>query len=366
MDRIEYMKHLMLENDIMFLQEHWYMSSELKDLEYLLKTVHVTGISGMNEQILLQGRPHGGCALVYNKLLNCTVTPVTHDSKRCMACVVSVNNCKLLFINVYMPCDVHNNQSDTLYDEVLHDINFFINDHPTIDYIVVGGDFNTDITRIVSPHTILLHEFCDRESLTMCVNHPSSNIDYTYESFSGSRSTLDHFIVSHNLSDSVLSYKVLHDGDNLSDHRAIQLCLDINVQQHSNDMKQFSPHPLWRRATDDQINNYKLTLVMLLKCISLPQQLLLCKNKLCDKHKDEINRYYDDIVSACVIATQRCIPNSRSFKRIAGWSEHVKPYKDRSIFWHKIWSENGRRRQGVVFDIMQKTRADYKRVSKHD
>ena len=48
------------------------MSSELYNLELMLPDA----ISGMNESVLLQGRPHGGCAIVYNKRLKCSVTHI--------------------------------------------------------------------------------------------------------------------------------------------------------------------------------------------------------------------------------------------------------------------------------------------------
>ena len=62
--------------------------------------------------------------------------------------------------------------------------------------------------------------------------------------------------------------------------------------------------------------------------------------------------------------TARCIPHTRNRRRVAGWSEKVQPYKERSIFWHKLWIDNGKTRQGVIYQIMLKSRADYKRISR--
>ena len=42
-----------------------------------------------------------------------------------------------------------------------------------------------------------------------------------------------------------------------------------------------------------------------------------------------------------------------------GWNEHVKEHADRAKFWHYIWKENGRKRQGFIADIRRKTRARY-------
>ena len=341
------------------------MTHQLNDFESKLDNVYVIGISGMDENELLYGRPYGGCAIIYNRQFKCNVTPIVHDSKRCMAAIITVDTCRFLFFNVYMPCDGNNNQYDPVFNDVLHDINLLINQYSDIDHIIIGGDLNTDVSRLGSSHTTTLHEFCNRESLFMCVNHAVANIDYTYESSLGARSTVDHFIVSDNLIDSVVAYDVLYDGDNLSDHKAIHLSLAIPVSHQRDEEKLFTPTTTWRKATEDQINNYKSKLRSLLNEVVIPPFLLHCDNILCDIHHDDINKYYDDIVAACNEATKSSIPASSKRKRVAGWSEYVQPYKNRSVFWHKIWRENDSMRQGVLFDIMQKTRANYKRVSRH-
>jgi hypothetical protein len=59
------------------------------------------------------------------------------------------------------------------------------------------------------------------------------------------------------------------------------------------------------------------------------------------------------------------IPSSRYYKAnkpIAGWNEMVRPARDKSLFWHRIWSEAGRPRNGLLADIMRRTRSEYHRV----
>jgi len=280
-DRIDYIKTLMLSNDMLLLQEHWYVKSELSRLESELDDAHVIGISCIHEDTLLYGRPYGGCAIIYSKRLTCTYTPVSIDSRRCMGNIVCINGFKFLFINVYMPCDVHNGLINVDYDNVLHDINSCICNHPTIDHVIIGGDFNTDMSRTQSPHTIALREFCEHEDLLMCASHDTSIIDYTYESHAGNTSTIDHFLVSHNLWTSIISYEVLHHGDNLSDHSTIQICLGINTQRVCS-KKQTSVHrPLWRSATNEHISKYKSMLSVLLRSVPIPSDMITCSNIMC-------------------------------------------------------------------------------------
>ena len=103
-----------------------------------------------------------------------------------------------------------------------------------------------------------------------------------------------------------------------------------------------------------------------------PTELSSCRNVLCDIHNDAIDELYDSIVSACIKATQLSIPatpTAHTGKRIAGWSEHVKPYKDRSVFWYKLWLDT----RGLTMvdhakagfhTLMLKSRAEYKRISR--
>ena len=42
-----------------------------------------------------------------------------------------------------------------------------------------------------------------------------------------------------------------------------------------------------------------------------------------------------------------------------GWSEQVRPLREKSLFWHRIWIECGRPKTGAVAESMRRTRAAY-------
>ena len=79
-DRIDYMKHLLTYNDVLFIQEHWYTELGLYDFDGLFEDFFVIGIYGMNENEILLGRPYGGCAIIYNNRTQCTVG---HSASNC-------------------------------------------------------------------------------------------------------------------------------------------------------------------------------------------------------------------------------------------------------------------------------------------
>ena len=68
-----------------------------------------------------------------------------------------------------MPCDIaHNVNNHDIYREVLSNIQASCNVQD-IDFMIIGGDFNTDLARTDFPNTHLLNSFI-------------SNVQYTYES----------------------------------------------------------------------------------------------------------------------------------------------------------------------------------------
>jgi len=63
-----------------------------------------------------------------------------------------------------------------------------------------------------------------------------------------------------------------------------------------------------------------------------------------------------------VSAAEATLPNTcyrNDSGRIAGWSEHVQPLRKKALFWHKMWLDCERPRDGAVADSMRRTRATY-------
>jgi hypothetical protein len=163
---------------------------------------------------------------------------------------------------------------------------------------------------------------------------------------------------------SVSSVTVLHDIDNSSDHDPIvlQLTLDVNVIGFC--QRIHVQRVSWAKATNTDRFNYRCKLSHLLNNIALPVDTLLCTDvKCCDvTHFNALNSYAQDITNSCVTAAESCIPqtcNRQSSGRLPGWSEHVQPLRDKSLFWHNLWLDCNRPRTGAVADCMRRTRAAY-------
>jgi hypothetical protein len=269
---------------------------------------------------------------------------------------------KLLFINVYMPFENDDQSTDEFVDQLnaTEDICNINSDC----HVIAGGNYNVDFTR-ERRHTAVLNDFCDSTGLNPVVHHHKCNIDYTY-SFKLSRfSVLDHFLLSASLyENSVNSAFVLHEIDNLSDHEPIVLELSLETKHIGLRQRIHAPRVSWAKATDINRSNYRPVLSYLLNDISLPVDTLLCDDLRCHhaSHLSALNTYAKSITDVCINAAKSCIPQTcdrQSSGLVPGWSEHVQPIRDKSLFWHKIWLECNRPKSGPVADCMRRTRAAY-------
>jgi hypothetical protein len=188
-------------------------------------------------------------------------------------------------------------------------------------------------------------------------------VDYTYQSLiNGQQSCLDHFVISQNLISSITKYSVLHDGDNFSDHDVVTLKLSLSID-NIRDISAFVGKPLWHKATEQHLERYRCNLDILLSKICVPKIAVQCDNNFCSEHCELLEEYHDNIIAACLDASS-CIPMSRQNRSncIPGWSSFVTVYKDKVLFWHKLWKEGGSPTSGVLFDLRKKTRYEYHRA----
>lgn len=124
-----------------------------------------------------------------------------------------------------MPCDTNYGNADA-YLDVLSELSQVAEQFASSE-IIIGGDFNTDLSRARSLNTDALLAFIENEGLKAGLRYSLSRVDYTFESkANGERSLIDHFVMSDNVFESMNMYKVIHEGDNLSDHSVLCMALE--------------------------------------------------------------------------------------------------------------------------------------------
>ena len=118
----------------------------------------------------------------------------------------------------------------------------------------------------------------------------------------------------------------------------------------------------WAKAGDVHLTRYRNALSSYLRLVKPPTAAITCRCMRCldGSHLDAIEQYADSIIDACYRSGLDSIPPvSPPGKRIPGWSEHVEPFREKSIFWHNLWHDCGRPSNGTVADSMRRTRAAY-------
>ena len=243
--KCDYIQQLIDNHDLILLQEHWLLDSQCHIFEDRFSGVSSHCVSGINDTALTTGRGYGGCVILWKSSQVCTIEPIDVGNKRVCAVKIQLQDVSLFLCSIYMPCDSkYDGHNLEIYNAVLDDI--FTNDIcNNVDHVIIGGDFNTDLSRVRSAHTASLLDICRRECVKCVQGHPKCNIDYTYESMSNhQRSCIDHFVVSDDLYDSINYCNVLHDGDNLSDHDVVSMELALNIKYDFIDAE-FVRKPLW-------------------------------------------------------------------------------------------------------------------------
>jgi exonuclease III len=231
--RKEYIRELFRNCNFLLLQEHWLFHEQLHKLRGDIgNNVNIHGVSGMESDSLLLGRPHGGVAIAWYASGEASVTPVQWKSKRVCAVTIRSEPTEdyILLINVYMPTDSGGRENLREFNSVLQEISAIVEVNNAVD-IIIGGDLNTDFSRLDSAHTRAFLNFLEDENLICGFTHDSRDVDHTYESkATGGRSLIDHFIVSESVFNKIEKYSVLHKGYNTSDHSSLHMELITSLR----------------------------------------------------------------------------------------------------------------------------------------
>ena len=366
----DYLYDLYREYDIMLLQETWLYKFEQNLVSKILPNSCCCSTSAMKDSdVGRQGRPFGGCMIIWKKSLTIPLSQVETTNNRICAATLTSGKINLLIVSVYMPVDDGSNSSFEEFADVLIELFRLIEQYKNFK-VVIGGDFNVDSKKIIpSKHKNLFYNFLQDNSLLTNYDIFDNNF-YTYESHSGTRSSIDYFIFSENCINEIENFNVLYDGNNLSDHFPISISYLTNDSVNcslENDSKYYDYNYNWRAASNEDLVNYRSLLDELLNTIILPQEVIRCTNSQCKQHTDVILSNLDDIINAIRMATDLTIPKFSKYKNELkpGWTKYVKFFKDKSIFWNNLWIEAGRPVNGYIFDIRRLTRTKYHNAIKY-
>ena len=116
-----------------------------------------------------------------------------------------------------------------------------------------------------------------------------------------------------------------------SDH--FPLCIDINCNItpicNSNFVKHSKNVCNWKIAGDLEKSRYYSSTDKLLSAVDVPIDAVLCRDANCELHTQDIDCFYEHIISCIKCAENECIPSEPTqskFKAIPGWNDYVKEH----------------------------------------
>ena len=229
------------------------------------------------------------------------------------------------------------------------------------------GDFNWERRR-QSKFSRDVSEWIDRmEMIDLWDIFP---IDYTFTQHDYTASSaIDHILVSPSLLRLVRDAGVTHAGDVLSGHDPIWVVLDIPVEVPDKLKANNSfAKPDWDKAKQDEINTFTKEIDRRLSDIAILKSIY-CNNVQCNcvSHNEDTDKLILDVTSCLIEVSYLTIPTQKKQstmkkKPIPGRKDEVKSVRDESLYWHRVWREEGMPRDGWLFDTMRVKRNLYHRA----
>ena len=348
-----FIKKIFDECSILLLQEHWLFNFEFKEFDKVLGDCGFHAKSSMKDDEMLRGRCYGGTAIIWHKSIKFSMTPINTVSDRICVVKCIANNREFLIFSVYMPENVRGN--DTEFEDILYEIVLICNENENCD-LIIGGDFNCDFIRedvrgrVLQGWMGLLEIKCP--ALLHDIRKP------TFHGPDGRSSVLDYIFLNERIFNDMIFWDVHDRGDNLSDHSPKKITLSCNIEKlptAGSELSSSTSYSQWKKASREHIENYQESLDALLSQIDLPLDAITCSNfSHCQVHYPDFIKLLHSVMDACERASQQCIPaampnGERDRNRnIPGWNEFVRDKRETSLFWHEIWKESGRPREGWI------------------
>ncbi len=160
-----------------------------------------------------------------------------------------------------------------------------------------------------------LKEYIDKHSFVNGLSYKEQLVEYTYESkVNGSRSIIDHFIMSSNMFESIATYKSKHSVDNFSDHSPLIMSLELPTHHERSDpvcRSDMISQCNWDMASTENISLYKAELDELLHDhVDVPWEAIKCKHVNSRVHTNEVDRYHEALIQCCMLASTKSIPSA--------------------------------------------------------
>ena len=337
------------------------------------------GNSAMTNEVgtkVRTGRPYGGTGFLYNKKHSKCIKPlVNYKHERVCVLKMTADCGDIILINAYLPYfntrDLQNQRM--LYQDTLSYVDYVISDNVG-SHTILLLDMNCNIYDNTHPFSVLLRDLMNKFSLHSAfdlIDNFNPDTEFTRSDVkTGSYTLIDGILLSQSLLNLVSNVRISEYGDNVSDHRPVELELLISLSEIPS-RPTTKPHTVnWSKLPEATIAHFRDTMTAQLDKIDVPFYTIIHGDKCCndDSHKAMIETYYNDI-SAAVIAADSILPRTSPSVHKSYWSPTLSEFKLRSIDCCKNWRSNGSPKSGPIFQCKQRCSFEYKReirIAKRD
>jgi hypothetical protein len=241
------LKDLLINNDIIFLVEHWLSKEDSHILVNLCgDNHHVLFESDYSRSDHIKGRPFGGRCWIVRK--NIIINEWLQLSKSITKLTFQENDNLISIYGIWLQFD--NNKSES-YINFKQDLSILeMEDKLCSIKNIKGlyiGDFNSDLFRN-KRYDKYFSQFLRNNNFVLCSSkfglHSESNPNrYTYFK-GGYKATLDHAFCRYEILNWIKCFKIVRNPNDLSDHLPICVIIDVDPGKNS---EPISPEPVNKR-----------------------------------------------------------------------------------------------------------------------
>ena len=344
--------------DVICLQETWLSKQELGSLNSMRNDFHSVGQARIDHVEGICANVRGGVAILWHTKFTEYISPIKYEHDWIVGIEIMVDNKKCVILCVYMPYQKY--EYEDMYLQNLGALAAILADLEHTCYAICG-DWNCDPVKgsLFAEH---LKSFAEDNNLILSNINRLPNDSFTYISDASHTTTwLDHFLCSMDFDCMIQEMKILYDTT-ARDHIPVLCNIDIeSAPELSSDIIDCEPKLNWSRLDSESLSEYKVNSGKLLDEIVIPNDCCLCQDMNCrDKnHIESMCEFTDSICQTLITSGQMVFKNrgSKQYKCRPGWNDYAKEAHDYARECFLIWKENGKPRQGPVFDLYKRSKS---------
>ena len=334
---------------VVLVQEHWYFDCQLHRLNSVSSDFIGRGKAVDTGDPILplqMPRGYGGTAVLWKRGIDHLIVVLPDGGNR-IQCVELRGAEPVLIISVYVPCKGLQGCVEN-YEDTLTQLNEIVIKYSESHRIIIGGDFNEDITEPNnSKRSLLLQQFLTESKMSY------ESVGKTYINPNGvETSTIDYIFYDQTMKNLVLSItrlEALH--ANVSDHIPVCCTFKYSLQQflESSEKPALQSKPKWDKIDKTRYQTMVTTKLM---------EVLNAGPCALDIQVRQIN---DALVQAAEEVRPKTVKRHRK-ARLNVWTQEIKEALSakKKAFWE--WKQNNRpNHEGNVFVTNKKLTTRYLR-----